>query len=435
MRKTLLYTVFTFVSLGAFAQQQIPNASFENWENSGDRIEPVSWNSNKTGGGFAPQGPQTIFKETNDPHTGAACVRIETKTYLLIAIVNGSLTTAVVNAPATDKSKGYIGTVHMDDQSNHRIAFTDRPDSLVGYYKYTQGHSSEKGKITAVLHTGDYYDPETPVSNNHPDMSANKIARALFTTSASNTAQWKRFSVPFDYVNNTVPEYIMITATSSENQLTDKSGSKLWIDDLELIYNPATPEECAAATNLNITKNQTSIDLAWTAPSPAPAMGYLYAVVPTGTTPAQADYATTANTQVSGITATTGANSTALVAGASYSVSVIAVCEHSQTGYSTPLTGNVTLDDNNEPGVGVKDIAAVDFNVYAADNKLIIDLSDLYTENAVVSVVDVTGRKIVNQPLVSNTKNSVVLPELSGKGIFFYSITGKGVQKTGKLVF
>lgn len=254
-----LFTLLSFsLYFAASAQTQITNSDFELWDNAGSSTEePSSWNSNKTGAGLASSGPQTCFKETTSPHGGSSCVRVETM-YYIIAVVNGNVTTGVVNAPSTDKTKGYIAATGTD-----KISFTGRPDSLVGYYKYTQatngaGASAEVGKVYAVLHAADYYDPATPVSGNHPDLSANKIGDALFLTSATNTTTWKRFSVPFNYVNSSTPAFIMVNMTSSNNQTTTApasggTGSKLWVDDLQAIYNaPASVKENDFSKNVKV---------------------------------------------------------------------------------------------------------------------------------------------------------------------------------------
>lgn len=259
---TLLLSSFAFCS---FAQTQITNADFELWDNAGTSTEePTSWNSNKTGTGLASSGPQTCYKETSGPHGGSACVRVETK-YYIIAVVNGNVTSGVVNAPNSNKPEGYLSATGAN-----KIAFTGRPDSLVGYYKYTQatsgtGASAEVGKVLAILHSSDYYDPATPVASNHTDLSANKIGDALFLTPAANNSTWKRFSVPFNYVNSNVPAFIMVNITSSNNQTTvapglTGTGSKLWVDDIQAIYNStASVKENDFTKNVKVYYNQKMI--------------------------------------------------------------------------------------------------------------------------------------------------------------------------------
>lgn len=253
---TTIVCVFSSIFIIAQTQPQIPNGGFENWENVGaSSEEPTSWNSNKTGSGLASTGPQTCYRDAGG-HSGSYCVRVETKYYIL-AVVNGNVTTGVVNAPSSNKAEGFISATGAN-----KIAFTGRPDSLVGWYKYTQatggtGASAEQGKVLAILHTGDFYDPDAPVNNNHPDLSANRIGDALFLTPASNTTSWKRFSIPFTYVSSSNPDFILLNITSSNNQTTvapnsSSTGSKLWVDDLEVIYNASIPSSMIETKKQNI---------------------------------------------------------------------------------------------------------------------------------------------------------------------------------------
>ena len=247
--------IFTFLFIAtsycALSQTTITNGGFELWDNVGTGTEePQQFNSNETGSSTAQLGPQTCFRETASPHGGLYSVRMETKTFI-IAVVNGNATTGVVNAPTTTKTDGNVGTVNFSSSADIRkMAFTGRPDSLVGWYKYTSGGTGERAKIRAILHTGDYWDPETPTTY-HPACLANKIGDALFLSPAStNQTTWKRFTVPFTYTSAATPTHIMINMTSSANQATTIAGSILWVDDLAVIYN---------STGLNETDKETSV--------------------------------------------------------------------------------------------------------------------------------------------------------------------------------
>ncbi|MBK7183374.1 MAG: PCMD domain-containing protein [Bacteroidetes bacterium] len=224
----------SLIFLSASAQTQITNGGFETWDNpTATNAEPTSFNSNKTGSSTAQIGPQTCFRDASVVHGGTYSVRVESVQVPIIGtIVNGNVTTGVVNAPTTNKADGYIATVKYNDANDiRRMPFTARPDSLVGWYRYTQGGAAERGKVVAYLHVGNYYDPEAATTY-HPDSSANKIASALFLTPVANVATWTRFSIPFTYVDGRTPSYIMINITSSNDQLTNVAGSKLWVDDL-----------------------------------------------------------------------------------------------------------------------------------------------------------------------------------------------------------
>ncbi|MBP7807989.1 MAG: PCMD domain-containing protein [Bacteroidia bacterium] len=256
-----LFTLFLIAtSIYTTAQTSIGNAGFELWGGNaspGVSTEPNGWYSNKSGTGLASSGPQTCYQDMTIKHAGTSSARVETK-YYIIAVVNGNVTTGIVNAPSSNKNEGFLSTIAGTDI--RRMAFTGRPDSLTGWYQYTQatsgtGASSEQGKIRAILHKGHYYDPEIPVASNHPDSSMNKIGDALFLTAMSNNTTWKRFSVPFTYTSAATPSYIMINVTSSANQLTTApgftgNGSKLWLDDLLPIYNSTK-----VAENINREQN------------------------------------------------------------------------------------------------------------------------------------------------------------------------------------
>ena len=229
------------ISTTAIAQTTIANGGFENWGGNaspGVAAEPTNWYSNKSGSTIAQAGGQTCFQETSIFHSGTSCVRVESISGPLSTAINGNVTTGVVCAPSFTKTDGYIGTVNYSNSSDiRRMAFTGRPDSIIGWYQYTQGAATEQGRVKVILHTGDYFDPETPTTN-HPDPTANKIGGATFLTPLSNVTTWTRFSAPVTYVNGSTPVSIMINITSSADQNTSVTGSKLWIDDLTAVYNP-----------------------------------------------------------------------------------------------------------------------------------------------------------------------------------------------------
>ncbi len=260
MKRALTIVTIINISISAMlAQTQLPNVGFETWTGSGTSVEPTNYHSNMTGTGWASSGGQTCFKVSTGVHSGSYCAQITTESFIGQA-VNGALTSGMVNAPSTNKSEGYIGTINNTTSSpvNH-IAFTARPDSLVGWYKYTQststggtGGANEVAKVRAVLHKGNYYDPETPVNGNHPDSSANKIGDALFLSPAANVTTWTRFSVPFTYVSSATPQYVMINCTPSYNQVTTVAGSTLYLDDISVVYRSGVGIQSPEAVAQNI---------------------------------------------------------------------------------------------------------------------------------------------------------------------------------------
>jgi hypothetical protein len=238
MKKQLLNLLALLgIGLGSFAQTAIPNGGFENWTAVGTSTErPTDWNSNKNGGGLAILGPQTCFRDSN-AYVGAYCVKVLTGS-TFGQTVNGSCATGIIEAPNSMASQGYI----VDSGIN---AFTGRPDSIVFWYKYTQV-GTDYPNVQARLHIGTAYNPETPVSGNHPDSTANIIARAQWTGAAITQATWARVSVPMVYADGRTPEYILITMTSSANLSAPAAGSTLWVDDMQAIYNTSGEKEITA---------------------------------------------------------------------------------------------------------------------------------------------------------------------------------------------
>jgi hypothetical protein len=249
MKVRSLFFLAIALTTNAFAQTTITNAGFENWGNtvpSGDsHTEPTNWYSNQSGSSIAALGGQTCFKDSTVVHSGSYSVRVETISGPLSNVINGNVTTGVVNAPTLTKTDGYIGTENFSDSTAdvRRMAFTGKPDSLVGWYQYSPGGSGEMGKIRAILHKGQYYDPETPATY-HANPTSNKIADLTFFTPPSAVSTWTRFSMPFTYVDtSTTPSYIMINITSSANQGTTITGSKMWVDDLKAVYRTSSTSQ------------------------------------------------------------------------------------------------------------------------------------------------------------------------------------------------
>ncbi|MCW3124966.1 MAG: hypothetical protein JWO03_624 [Bacteroidetes bacterium] len=246
MKKQILQLiVFMALVLSGKAQTTVPNGEFENWQNvSTVTEEPTNWNSNRTGGGFATSGPQTCFRDVSTLNGGSYCMKIQTGSFFTV-VVNGSGTTGKVEAPSTNKSEGYIHTIAGDP--NYSSPFTGRPDSISFWYKYTK-QGSDYPKIETRLHVSNAYAPEAPVNSNHPNATANIVARALWDGPAANQSTWTRISVPFVYVDGRTPEYILVTMTSSGDQNGGTSGSILWVDGMTAIYNPTLTTSTSVST-------------------------------------------------------------------------------------------------------------------------------------------------------------------------------------------
>jgi hypothetical protein len=229
------------IAFSAYSQSQLPNVGYESWQNVGNNDEePTNMNSNKTGGGLASLGPQTCYRATS-PNTGSYCTELRTRNYLGTA-VNGTATTGKVQAPSTNPSDGYIETLRSDADFNW--PFSSRPDSLVGYYKYLVA-GGDQGKVQVYLH-GDY-DVRNPLdAGSIPYV----IAQAKFLTPNASVPNWTRFSVPFTYTSGSTPNYALVVCTASSESATAVNGSKMWIDDVQVVYAPLVAAPAPSESNI-----------------------------------------------------------------------------------------------------------------------------------------------------------------------------------------
>ncbi|PWH85039.1 T9SS type A sorting domain-containing protein [Brumimicrobium oceani] len=215
------------------AQQQMQNSGFENWDDEGSAIaEPTNWSSIKTADALAAIAPEVLHRVAG--RTGNYAIELEVKTLIGIS-ANGIITNGRVHADYTP-SNGYVFT----DAGNPKwhTEFSGRPDSLVGWYKYAP-MSGDKGKIEIILHSG----TEGRLPRNNATIN-NEIAnlRVDFVTPQT---EWTRFSKAFNYKSAMNPAYILTTIAAGDSTIS-KEGTKLIIDDLELIYNSLEVDDFAA---------------------------------------------------------------------------------------------------------------------------------------------------------------------------------------------
>jgi hypothetical protein len=224
---TILLSV-TFLTINA--QQQLENPGFENWEDAGTVVdEPTDWSSIKTSdvssiNGFAPQ----VWSQSTDAHSGNYSVRLENISSFGI-VANGIITSGRIHADF-DPELGYVFTDVGDARWNS--PFTDTPDSLVGWFKYTPS-GSDAGKAQVILHTGAAQNPDPGFTN--------WAGEARFDFSGT-TSTWTRFSVPFIYYNANTPAYLLAVLVAGDSTVS-VAGSVALFDDIELIYNSTSVNE------------------------------------------------------------------------------------------------------------------------------------------------------------------------------------------------
>jgi hypothetical protein len=224
--KTLLLSLAMVFSAVLFCfTQQLQNPGFEDWENLGTaQEEPVNWSSLKTADALASTAPQVVTRD--DGRNGGYCPKLEAKSVFGIT-ANGLLTNGRVHADFNPEN-GYVFTDENDQQWH--TEFNYRPDSLVGWYKYSPS-GNDKGKVEIIIHDDIGRLPFT-------GYESNVIGRARYDITQASS-DWLRFSVPFTYFDTRDAEHILVTIACGDSTVSN-AGSTLWVDDLELIYNDPT---------------------------------------------------------------------------------------------------------------------------------------------------------------------------------------------------
>jgi len=282
MKKSVLFLMSAALLLGsnvmADDQPQVPNGDFESWTFDGENL-PDNWNSFQTAdgdlAGTAYSSTDRQVKRSTDVHPGStgqySCViwARQVQVFIFKAKAQGNLTSGRVHA-------GGAAAVHQDnynytdrDGSNTKgdvtnpcaMKFTGKPSAVKVWVKYKQkGKAADYGthataKFSAIIHSdADYISYGQPTY----DTDANK---ALVVASAVkeieyNDGEWEELTIPFEYTDNDVePAYIQINASTNAYPGAGEVGDSLWIDDIEMVYEPAGTVKIFDQDKLYVTVN------------------------------------------------------------------------------------------------------------------------------------------------------------------------------------
>lgn len=206
---------------------QIDNPGFEEWEDVGfgaDIMEPVNWSSIKTSDGedFINNAAPVVWERSEDAHSGNYSVKLfNVATFGIVAagtIINGRI--------HSDFNPDLAYSFTEPSDSRWHTAINYRPDSLVVWLKFfPQGADSMQ--IQGLLHVGDATIPPTP------ENEGNWVGHAVVHIGETMDI-WTRVSIPFNYFDNRIPDYILFTFNSG-NGTTPVDGSYAFVDDVELI--------------------------------------------------------------------------------------------------------------------------------------------------------------------------------------------------------
>lgn len=197
--------------------QATPNSGFESWSygtvGSTSFQTPDNWNTlNSITANF---GVITCERESNPPDTysGLASIKLTTK-MVLTQVTNGIATTGTINTSTQSITGG--------------IPYAGRPDSIVGYYKYTSV-SGDNGFIEIQL-LGSGGDTDT-------------VGYARFKTPTTTVSNYVRFAKKITYKKTTPVVNSIWILSSSADAVTHYVNSVLRVDDLQLIGNSTNVAE------------------------------------------------------------------------------------------------------------------------------------------------------------------------------------------------
>lgn len=208
-RPFLIFSVLLFIAPRSDAQNAMPNPGFENWTTVGNYQDPDNWNT--LNASTAIVGVLTAQKASGaDVHSGSYAIKLITKS-VFGQTANGLATT---------------GTIDVQNQTiTGGIAYTLRPDSISGWYKYTPA-GGDNGFINFIL----------------LDNANDTIGFGEFTTPVAIVSSYTYFSVPIVYRSAAVPVLARSILSSSAGYIS-VVNSTMFVDDLQLIFNPTAIDE------------------------------------------------------------------------------------------------------------------------------------------------------------------------------------------------
>lgn len=248
-------------TVAAYAKSfQIPNSDFEEWTSA--TTEPKKWHGfNSAKGSLASMAAGTlgISDEVRPGSSGTSSALIESSTYIVVN--NGTMTNGQLNAQSMTAANTWNHS-EMDQSSSATdkngdkfyTALLAKPDAIKAWLKFSQGTANSNypyATLSAVLFNGEYYqDPEPKKGDKSAifggttytdDDVANVAARvaAKAQNPQITTGDWRELNIPFNYTNVNNAKAILVTVSTNATPGQGSDGDKVWVDDMELVYNAA----------------------------------------------------------------------------------------------------------------------------------------------------------------------------------------------------
>jgi hypothetical protein len=198
--KKVLFIAGLFIANSSFGQA-IPNNDFETWAAAGPFMAPTGW-------AVSPG-----VRQSNQAHSGSWALQCTVDTF----------TSPATSALDTIAGMAYSGAMTMGPPTPganlNGFAFTARPDSLTGFFKY---HAMGPDSM-AVSVTLSHWNSATNLRE--------VVARATFTN-GTNDSVYRRFSMPLQYAGTATPDTCVIQIQAANPQAPKHMGTSAWVDSI-----------------------------------------------------------------------------------------------------------------------------------------------------------------------------------------------------------
>jgi hypothetical protein len=224
--KKLSFTICCLLALSSFSIAQnaaTPNPGFENWTQVSNYWSPNNWNNLNSQTAIV--GVFTCTRATGaDVHSGTYAIKLTTKSVFNVT-ANGIASTATL---ITTPPYGVTGG----------IPYTARPDSIVGWYKYTPTNASDSGFVQFVL----------------LGASNDTIGFVKFNTPNTPVTNYTRFAKPITYFSPNTPtlSYWILSSSDGVNPVVNSS---IIVDDLDLVFDLSGIPNESEKGNIQVVSN------------------------------------------------------------------------------------------------------------------------------------------------------------------------------------
>ncbi|MEI6851954.1 MAG: PCMD domain-containing protein [Bacteroidota bacterium] len=428
LRSLLLTTLCLSMFAGRTnAQTTINNGGFETYDSYGTTsVEPTNWNSFMTADAtiLTQFGKKQRLNRSDvkRPGTVGSYSVVIWSTNELGTIANGNLTTGKINMGSTSPTNSANYNFTKTSDANFKHPFIGHPDSLVVWVRYKPASNSttETARVHAVIH--DNYDVRDPADGGS---TTHLVGDATLNFTKTN-GLWVRKSIPFVYAGaSTTPLYILISMTTNSTPGGGSAGDSLYIDDMEVIYNP-TLTTGTISPLAYIVSSTTSSPI--TVPFTLTGTMYTGNVVTAQLSDASGSFASPivlGSVSMTSSGSIPGTIPAGTATGSGYLVRVVS----SNFALTAADNGsNILISDVT----GVQTHNNSNCNIYFSGNDLMADMHNATLKTSVLKIYSIEGKEMGSFSLENNQLNShrISLPT----GVYIYTFTDGEQLFSGKVV-